>query len=133
MFKGVVFLLLVILFFMGVHRSASVPQATAQEIASTEKLQPTWDRWTSNEPERLAQLRQRRTQSRPGLDYAIGDVLETSVPAVEELREIRVAKLGQPKEAREQVPVGWETVGFSAARSELLPVYPAKHLYHNSE
>jgi hypothetical protein len=94
-FKGVVLLL------MRVHRGQSVPQTAAQEITSTEKLQPTWDRWTSNEPERLAQLWQKRTQSRPGLDYAIRGGLEISVPAVEEFREIWVVKLpGQPKAAQ---------------------------------
>jgi hypothetical protein len=99
-FKGVLFLLRGILLLMGVDRGASVPQTTAQEITSTEKLQPTRDRWTSNEPERLAQLWQKRTQSRPGLGCAIRGGLEISVPAVEELREIRVVKLpGQPKAA----------------------------------
>lgn len=85
---------------MGIHRRATVPQTAAQEITSTEKLQPTWNRWASNESERLAQLWQRRTQSRSSLDYAISDGLEISVPAVEELREIRVVKLpGQPRTA----------------------------------
>src|SRR5712692_2124135 len=70
-----------------VQSSASL---TVSDISASDGQQ-------SADLERLAQLRQRRTQERAATDYPIGpgDVLEISVPAMEELKDRAVRVSGE--------------------------------------